>query len=101
MKRASIYHDLKFDSHKPLIDVLFETEFTIELRVAMQEGTELEERMTKHPIVVEMFEGHIELGAEEEVSSMDRGDLVTLSANVPHKMIATEKSIVRLTLSKN
>lgn len=100
MKTASIYQDIEFSENKPLIKVLFETEFTKEIRIAMQKGTLMKEHKTKFPIVVELFEGNIDFGVQEETIHLKKGSLIALDGNVPHNLRANENSIIRLTLTK-
>ncbi len=100
MKYASIYQDLEYDSQKPIIKVLFETDFTKEIRIAMHEGTMMKEHKTSFPIVVEVLEGKIDFGIQQEIKQLSKGDLVALDSRVPHDLKATENSIIRLTLTK-
>ena len=101
MKQAAIYQDLVYQENKPAIKVLFETSFTKEIRIAMKPGQTMKEHQTPHPIVVEMVEGTIDFGVNGEVFHLKRGDLIALEGKVPHDLKATEKSIVRLTLTKS
>ncbi len=100
MKTANIYQDLTYNKNKPLITVLFETNFTKEIRIAMQKGTVMKEHKTSYPIVVEILEGNIDFGVEHETQHLSKGDLIALDSNVPHDLKAEENSIIRLTLTK-
>lgn len=100
MKTASIYQDIEYSEEKPLIKVLFETEFTKEIRIAMQKGTSMREHKTKFPIVVELSEGDIDFGVQGETIHLKKGSLIALDGNVPHDLKAKENSIIRLTLTK-
>ena len=48
-----------------------------------------------YPIVVEIFEGKIDFGAMGDSFHLQKGDLITLNANVPHDLLCKEDSIVR------
>tara|TARA_B100000809_G_scaffold262125_1_gene312402 strand:+ start:659 stop:997 length:339 start_codon:yes stop_codon:yes gene_type:complete len=101
MKTASLYKDLKFDEHKPVITVLFETTFTKEIRIAMQKGTKMKEHKTPFSIVVEIVDGNIDFGVNGDNYNLLKGRLIALDGNVPHDLEAKEDSIIRLTLTKN
>ena len=100
MKTASIYQDLEFNENKPAIKVIFETDFTKEIRILMRENQEMKEHQTPFPIVVELLEGEIVFGVEGQNYEVKKGDLLTLSGGVPHNLIAKKESVIRLTLSK-
>jgi quercetin dioxygenase-like cupin family protein len=100
MKEASIFQDIEFNEKKPMIKVLFETDFTKEIRIAMQKGTIMKEHKTKYPIVVELVEGSIDFGVQGENKHLVKGNLLALDGNIPHDLKAKENSIIRLTLTK-
>jgi quercetin dioxygenase-like cupin family protein len=60
----------------------------------------MKEHKTPFPIVIQLLEGAIDFGVNEEVSKLTKGTILTLEGNIPHNLIATEDSVVRLTLSK-
>ena len=101
MKTASIYQNLAYNTNKPLIKVLFETSFTKEIRIAMQKGTMMKEHKTSYPIVVEIVDGNIDFGVQNEILNLKKGDLIALEGNTPHDLKAHENSIIRLTLTKH
>ena len=100
MKTANIYQDVKYDENKPVISVLFETDFTKEIRIVMQKGTIMKEHKTSCPIVIEVMEGNIGFGVQQETKHLTRGYLIALESDVSHKLKANENSIIRLTLTK-
>ncbi len=100
MKTANIHSEVIFNESKPMISVLFETDFTKEIRIAMHENTQMKEHKTAFPIVVEIVEGEINFGVEGEVKNLKKGDLIALEGNVPHDLKAIKDSIIRLTLTK-
>jgi len=100
MARASLYKDVVFNESKPVINVLFETSFTKEIRITMQTGTEMAKHQTSFPIVVEIVDGAINFGVNGEVLNLQKGDLIALDGGVPHDLKAIENSIIRLTLTK-
>jgi len=100
MKKSSLKENLIFNENKPAISVLFETETTKEIRIAMKKKQVMNEHKTSFPITVEIFKGAIDFGVNGTVYSLVKGDLVSLEASVPHDLLAVKDSIVRLTLSK-
>jgi len=99
MKTASLLKDLEYNETKPVIKVMFESNFTKEIRITMNAGTEMKKHQTGFPIVVELVEGNISFGVNGSVLELKKGDLIALEANIPHDLKARENSIVRLTLS--
>jgi len=101
MKTANLYTDITYDPKKPVVNALFETDFTKEIRIAMQQGTQMKEHKTAFPIVVELIEGSIDFGVQSDIMHLKQGDIIALDPNVPHDLKAKENSIIRLTLTKN
>lgn len=100
MKIASLTTDLMYNENKPVISVLFETDNTKEIRIAMKKNTTMKEHKTPFPIVVEVFEGEIDFGVRGNTNPLKKGDLIALEGGVPHDLLAKKDSIVRLTLTK-
>jgi quercetin dioxygenase-like cupin family protein len=100
MKTSSLINDIEYNENKPAIDVLFETENTKEIRIAMRDGQIMKEHKTAYPIVVEMFEGTLDFGVNGDILNLKKGDILSLEGNVPHDLKATSDSIIRLSLSK-
>lgn len=100
MESANIYEGVEYSESKPKVTVLFETNFTKEIRIVMQQGTIMKEHKTAHPIVVEILEGNIDFGIEQQIRTLIKGDIIALEGNIPHDLKANNNSIVRLTLTK-
>lgn len=100
MRTANFYQELEFSNDKPVIKSLLETDFTKEIRIAMKENQEMKEHKTPYPIVVELLQGQIVFGVQNQNYHLKKGDILTLEGNVPHNLIALEESIIRLTISK-
>lgn len=101
MNTAELLKDVIYNEKKPVITVLFETDFTKEIRIVMQKGTMMKEHKTQFPIVVEVVKGNINFGVNGNTHLLNNGSLITLNPNIPHDLKANEDSIIRLTLSKH
>jgi len=100
IQTASLLTDLEFNDSKPAIKVLLESDYSKEIRIAFNKGQLMKAHKTGFPITVEMFEGALNFGVDGKVLQLKKGDIISLPANEVHDLEATEKSIVRLTLSK-
>ena len=100
MKTASLRKELNYNEDKVAINVMMETETAKEIRILFRKGQTMKEHKAGFPITVEIHQGTIEFGVNGEKMTLERGDLISLEANVPHDLLAHEDSIVRLTLSK-
>lgn len=100
MKTASLTTDVKYNEGRPAIQVMLETEAGKEIRIAFKKGQVMKRHQTPFPIVVEIFDGCIDFGVNDEVLSLKKGNLIALEGSVPHDLTAREDSIVRLSLNK-
>ncbi len=100
MKTASLRKDLQYNEDKVAIKVMMETDTAKEIRILFKKGQAMKEHKAGFPITVEIHQGTIAFGVNNEKMILQAGDLISLDANVPHDLHAEEDSIVRLTLSK-
>lgn len=99
MKVISLLKDIEYKTRASLT-VLFETEFSKEIRIVMKKGQQVKKHQTDHPIIVSVFEGSIEFCVKDEKVSMNKGDMISLDADIPHSLTCIADSIVRLSISK-
>ena len=100
MESANILENLNYNQDKVAISVLFETETTKEIRILFKEGQLMKKHQTKFPITIEIVDGAIDFGVEDEMHHLEKVALRTDEGSVPHDLLAQKDSIVRLTLSK-
>ncbi|WP_019947833.1 cupin domain-containing protein [Hymenobacter aerophilus] len=67
--------------------------------IALHEGAELKTHTAPGPISVQVLEGHIGFGAQEQMLELQAGQLVTLHAGLPHSVTARQESVFLLTLA--
>jgi len=99
MKTASLIENIEYKEDKPAISVLLKTESTKEIRIVMKAGQIMKEHKAPFPIVIEVFEGALNLGVKGEKKLLKKGDLIALDANVPHNLNCVKNCTVRLSIS--
>ncbi|RYG43314.1 MAG: cupin domain-containing protein [Chitinophagaceae bacterium] len=97
---TSFNNELAFDETRVKTKVLIETSFSKEIRILMKKGQTMKEHTAPFPILIHVLEGRIDLGVNGVTHGLNGGDIISLDANIPHDLNATENSIIRLTLSK-
>lgn len=97
----SFYDDLQYEEQKtkPAIKVMLKTPFAKEIRIAFRKGQEMKEHKAPFPIIVQVLEGTIDFGVENERFLLKRGMMIALEGDIAHDLIAKEDSIVRLSLN--
>ncbi|RXK04460.1 cupin domain-containing protein [Halarcobacter bivalviorum] len=101
MQKFNIYDNLEYSQEKVLISVMFDDEIRKEIRIVFSKNQIMKDHKTKFPIIVELVEGSIDFGVEEQVYTLKKGDIIALEGDIMHNLKANENSIVRLSLSKN
>lgn len=100
MNSSNFSQNLVYQEARPKIQVMLESEFTKEIRIAMREGQVMKEHQTPFPIVVHVLSGRIDFGVEGQHSTLEEGAILSLAGGIPHDLKAIADSVVRLTLSK-
>jgi len=101
MKLDSFNKDLNFNDERVATSLILETSFTKEIRICLKEGQLMKEHQTPYPIVVQVLNGDLNFGVNNESIQMTTGDIITLEGAVPHDLRANKDCVVRLTLSKS
>lgn len=65
---------------------------------AFDAGQELSEHTAAVPILLQVLEGHLRVGAEGEFVDLSPGGLVHIGARVPHEILAMQPSRLVLTM---
>lgn len=100
MEVVSILSNVQYKEDGPAVSILMETDVAKEVRIAFKEGQLMREHTAPFPITIQIVEGEIDFGVNGQTYPMKRGDMISLTAQVPHDLKAKSTSIVRLTLSK-
>ncbi|GAA8668101.1 cupin domain-containing protein [Helicobacter pylori] len=82
------------------IETLNENSSNKEIRICMPNGAILDKHKAPGAISVQVLEGKIIFEAENEKIEMPKGALISLEAQVSHRLDALENSVIRLSLSK-
>ena len=99
MNISSLIENIVYQENKPAITVLLKTKTSKEIRIVMKQGQTMKEHKAPYPIVIELFEGSIDFGANGKKQVLKKGDLIALDENVPHDLTCISDCIVRLSLS--
>lgn len=98
---AKFLSNIQWNDTKPTVQLMLETSATKEIRIAMKKGQIMKEHKAPFPITVQILQGKILFGVEGVSHEMETADIIGLEANIPHDLLASEESIIRLSLSKN
>lgn len=100
MNTASLVQNNQFNTDKPAISILLDTESSKEIKILMKKGQIMKKHQTPYPIVVEIFDGSIDFGVNNQTLTLVKGDIISLKGTIPHDLLAKEDAIIRLSLSK-
>ncbi|GAA7493868.1 cupin domain-containing protein [Helicobacter pylori] len=82
------------------IEVLSENSSNKEIRICMPKGAIIDKHKAPGAISVQVLEGKIVFEVGDEKIEMPKGALISLEAQVLHRLDALENSVIRLSLSK-
>ena len=100
MNTASLLDNITYqENNKPTVTLLLKTNSTKEVRIVMKKGQFMKAHTAPFPIVIELFEGSIDFGVNDEKQELKKGDLIALDANVPHDLTCISDCIIRLSIS--
>lgn len=66
--------------------------------IALHSGAELPTHTANGMISVQVLEGRIKFGTEEELVELQKGQMVALHTGIPHRVLAIEESMFLLTM---
>ncbi|AEE70554.1 cupin domain-containing protein [Helicobacter pylori] len=98
MKMVHFLEGVHFE--KLYIEALSENSSNKEIRICMPKGAILDKHKAPGAISVQVLEGKIIFEVENEKIEMSKGALISLEAQVLHRLDALENSVIRLSLSK-
>lgn len=101
MQKSSLFENLEFNETKVAVSVLLKTSNSSEVRILLKKDQVMKEHQAPFPIVIEVFDGAIQFGVNGESQTLNRGDIISLDASVPHDLKGISDSIIRLTIHKN
>ncbi|MGL2333415.1 cupin domain-containing protein [Helicobacter pylori] len=82
------------------IEALSENSSNKEMRICMPKGAVMDKHKAPGAISVQVLEGKIVFEVGDEKMEMPKGALISLEAQVLHRLDALENSVIRLSLSK-
>ncbi|WQW13009.1 cupin domain-containing protein [Helicobacter pylori] len=82
------------------IEALSENSSNKEMRICMPKGAVMDKHKAPGAISVQVLEGKIIFEVGDEKIEMPKGALISLEAQVLHRLDALENSVIRLSLSK-
>ncbi len=82
------------------IETMSENYSNKEIRICMPKGAIIDKHKAPGAISVQVLEGKIIFEVENEKIEMPKGALISLEAQVLHRLDALENSVIRLSLSK-
>ncbi|QEF22458.1 cupin domain-containing protein [Helicobacter pylori] len=82
------------------IEELSENSSNKEMRICMPKGAIMDKHKAPGAISVQVLEGKIVFEVGDEKIEMPKGVLISLEAQVLHRLDALENSVIRLSLSK-
>ncbi|PWG06898.1 cupin domain-containing protein [Polaribacter aquimarinus] len=100
MKVTSFLENIKFNDLKPALSLMLDTDFSKEIRIVFKKGQVMEDHQAPFAIIVQVIQGAIDFGVNNETIVLKSGDIISLKPQIVHNLNALEDSIVRLTLSK-
>ncbi len=98
MKMVHFLEGVHFE--KLHIETLNENSSNKEIRICMPKGAIMDKHKAPGAISVQVLEGKIIFEIENEKIEMHKGALISLEAQVLHRLDALENSVIRLSLSK-
>ncbi len=98
MKMVHFLEGVHFE--KLHIEALNENSSNKEIRICMPKGAIIDKHKAPGAISVQVLEGKIIFEVENEKIEMSKGALISLEAQVLHRLDALENSVIRLSLSK-
>ncbi len=98
MRMVNFLESVHFE--KLNIETLNENSSNKEIRICMPKGAVMDKHKAPGAISVQVLEGKIVFEVGDEKIEMPKGALISLEAQVSHRLDALENSVIRLSLSK-
>ncbi|MFP6313285.1 cupin domain-containing protein [Helicobacter pylori] len=98
MKMVHFLEGVHFE--KLHIEALNENSSHKEIRICMPKGDVMDKHKAPGAISVQVLEGKIVFEVGDEKIEMPKGALISIEAQVSHRLDALENSVIRLSLSK-
>jgi quercetin dioxygenase-like cupin family protein len=98
MKHANMYEALQFNDETISMELLYETPYVRELRMAMRTHQVMRDHESIFPLTIEVCDGAVTVSADSGDMVLPKGEILTINGGCTHHIEAIQDTIIRLTI---